>query len=329
LTDLALPPGTVARVLALHRARGAAWLRELPSRVDALAEQWDLVHVGRSFTDARVGLVAPARRGDGTPVVLKVVPSSEWLQHEAHALAHWRGCGAVRLEAADLQHSAILLERVFPGLSLATMCASDDRAATTIAADVVAQLRAVPGNGSLRPDLPRNDAHALPAIEGWIERLQTAPDEHPLRGLRDACTRAYAIATELLADAEPHVLLHGDLHHDNLLSAGRVPRLAIDPKGVMGPPEVEFAALLRNPRTFLMSQPRPVAVIADRLAVLSERSGDDPRRLAAWGFALAVLAAAWSLEDREGAPDARRWLACAEVLRAAGDARPARSGARS
>jgi streptomycin 6-kinase len=124
------------------------------------------------------------------------------------------------------------------------------------------------------------------------------------------------------------VLLHGDLHHDNLLSAGRAPRLAIDPKGVMGPPEIEFAALLRNPRSFLLAQPRPVAVIADRLDVLSERSGDDPRRLAAWGFALAVLAAAWSLEDREGAPDARRWLACAEVLRAAGDARPARSGVR-
>jgi streptomycin 6-kinase len=58
---------------------------------------------------------------------------------------------------------------------------------------------------------------------------------------------AESLFRELIASSESPVLLHGDLHHFNILSARRQPWLAIDPKGVAGEPAYEPGALLRNP----------------------------------------------------------------------------------
>src|SRR6266567_3540278 len=56
------------------------------------------------------------------------------------------------------------------------------------------------------------------------------------------------------SSAEP-VLVHGDLHHDNVLSSARAGWLAIDPKGVAAEPAYETAAMLRNPRSKLQQHP--------------------------------------------------------------------------
>ena len=101
----------------------------------------------------------------------------------------------------------------------------------------------------------------------------------------------------LLASSAGPVLLHGDLHHENILSAARQPWLAIDPKGVCGEPAYEVGALLRNPMPRLLDHPAPARLLARRLDLLAEVLGIDRRRLAAWGYAQAVLSAWWSLED--------------------------------
>jgi len=304
LPDPLLPPDVVANVLAACGELGAAWLRRLPEHLDAATAGWGLTEDGPPYAEASLGLVLPVRGPGGAPLVLKLSPPTEWLAHEARALAHWAGAGAVRLEAADLSRGALLLERAVPGTTLATLCPVDDRAATEAAAEVVARLRATSG----RP------AEALPALASWTERL--GADWGAFPELASACRDARAMVSELFADAARTSVLHGDLHHHNLLRAERLPWLATDPKGITGPPEAEPAALLRNPRRFVLSHPRPAALLADRLSVLAERLGDDVRRLAGWGYALAVVAAAWAAEDQQG-DEVRRWLACAESLRAA------------
>lgn len=267
---------------------------------------------GPPYAEASLGLVVPVRGRDGTPLVLKLTPPAEWLAHEARALAHWAGGGAVRLEAVDLSRGALLLERAVPGTPLADLCAPDDRAATAAAADVIARLRATSGPARA----------PLPGLASWIDPLESACTADAMPGLARVCREARALAAELLADAADASVLHGDLHHHNLLSAERAPWLAADPKGITGPREAEPAALLRNPRRFVLSHPNPVALMSDRLDVLAERLGDDVRRLAGWGYALAVVAAFWAAEDQQE-DDVRRWLACAEPLRAAAHARGA------
>ncbi|HEX6373970.1 MAG TPA: aminoglycoside phosphotransferase family protein [Longimicrobium sp.] len=306
MPDPILPGDVADRVVGAYGEHGAAWLRELPGHLASVAAGWGLVEDGPPYAEASLGLIIPVRGRDGTPLVLKLSPPAEWLEYEARALAHWAGGGAVRLEAADLSRGALLLERAVPGTPLADLCARDDRAATAAAAEAVTRLRATPGPPS----------ETLPGLASWVAALRAPYIADAPPALAAACRDASAIAAELLADASDVSVLHGDLHHHNLLRAERAPWLAADPKGVTGPREAEPAALLRNPRRFVLSHPNPVALLSDRLDVLAERLDDDVRRVAGWGYALAVVAACWGAEDQEE-EEVRRWLACADAIRAA------------
>jgi streptomycin 6-kinase len=59
-------------------------------------------------------------------------------------------------------------------------------------------------------------------------------------------TASKECALRLFAQSTTSVLLHGDLHHDNILHDGNA-WVAIDPKGLIGDPAYEIAPLLCNP----------------------------------------------------------------------------------
>jgi streptomycin 6-kinase len=111
--------------------------------------------------------------------------------------------------------------------------------------------------------------------------------------------------------AEP-MLLHGDLHHDNILAAQREPWLTIDPKGLVGEPAYETGALLRNPLPQLLEVPQPGRVLARRVNQLAEELDFDRARVRGWGLTQAVLSAWWSVEDFGDVSDFA--IACAELL---------------
>ena len=107
-------------------------------------------------------------------------------------------------------------------------------------------------------------------------------------------------------------MLHGDLHHFNILSAERELWLAIDPKGVVGEPAYEVGAYMRNPWPQLLSQPGVSTIMSRRLDVFSEELGIERQRLRGWAFAQAVLSAWWSYEDHGQVSE--HALACAALL---------------
>ena len=113
------------------------------------------------------------------------------------------------------------------------------------------------------------------------------------RGLVERSWRWYA---RLAASQRRPRLLHGDLHHYNILRDSRRGWVAIDPKGVIGEIEYELGAGFRNP-----GQP-PVyyaarEVVEQRLRILSARLDIVPERVLAWAYAQAVLSAIWLVED--------------------------------
>jgi streptomycin 6-kinase len=290
-------------VVGLYGQAGARWLDRLPSIVADCAARWSLT-VGPPFEPLSYNLAAPAIRADGTRAVLKVgVPNPE-LVTEIAALRVFDGHGAVLLLAVDAERGALLLERIEPGRPLSSL--PDDAEATAIAARVMRQLwRPVPAE------------HPFPTVHRWaagLERMRRRFDGGCGPFPAPLVSMAETLFADLLASMAEPVLLHGDLHHQNILSARRRPWLALDPKGVVGEPAYEVGALLRNPVPRLLNHTQPGRLLARRVDQLAEALGFDRRRLWGWGVAQAVLAAWWSYEDATGGW--ARWIACAEHLAA-------------
>ncbi|MBU0495285.1 MAG: aminoglycoside phosphotransferase family protein [Chloroflexi bacterium] len=297
-----LVPDNLARTLVeLHGDRGVEWLADLPALIAHCAQRWSLT-VLPPFEPLSYNYVAPAVRADGTEAVLKLgVPNPELLT-EIEALRLFDGRGAVRLLGADAEQGILLLERLRPGNPLTTV--DDDEEATRIAAGVMHRLwRPAPAE------------HPFPTVARWAlgfdrMRRRFTGGTGPLPpALVDRAERLFA---DLLASSDEPVLLHGDLHHENIRRAERVPWLAIDPKGVVGEPAYEVGALLRNPFPHLLDEPDPGRLIARRADILAEELGLDRTRLLQWGVAQAVLSAWWSVEDHGSGWE---WaIRCAEVI---------------
>ena len=287
----------------LHGPRGEAWLRALPETIAGLEQRWDF-RAGPPFPNLSYNYAAPVELLDecATPAVLKLgVPGDGAAVGEIEALRLYAGKGIARLLQADPPASALLLERLRPGVMLSTL--EDDAAATRIAAGVMRQLwRPAPG------------AHGFDTVAGWVagmRRLRTmfSGGTGPLPAHQVDLAEHYF--AQLLADDQDFVLLHGDLHHYNILSAERQPWLAIDPKGLVGPAGYDVGALLHNPFDFL-DVPDPGRKLAHRVAILAEMLGLERRVVVRWGVAVAMLSAWWSVEDHGERDDAM--LRCADLL---------------
>ena len=77
-------------------------------------------------------------------------------------------------------------------------------------------------------------------------------------------SKAKHLRDDLLKSTTKEVLLHGDLHHDNILQNGGS-LLVIDPKGFIGDPAFEPAAYLCNPIPELLQENQPREIITNRI----------------------------------------------------------------
>ncbi len=280
---LPIPPEFARTTHEVFGEDGRAWLEGLPAAVDALARRWSFTP-GHPFA-LSYNYVLRGWRAGGQPVVFKIgVPRPE-ITREIEALRCYDGRGICRLLEADVEAGAMLLEALRPGTMLAEL--DDDELATAIGAGVM--------QGLFRP-LPKE--HPFVPVETWaadLEAIPRFPGGTPLpAGLVD---RARGLFAELFASAAPPVLIHGDLHHFNILAAGREPWLAIDPKGMAGEPAYEVGAFLRNPFPAFPARPDAGRLLARRVDQFAERLDLDRGRLIGYGIAQAVLSAWWSVED--------------------------------
>ena len=279
---------------------GRRWLETLPETIETLTARWDLT-VGDPYP-LSFNWVAPARRADGTAAVLKLgVPESGHLLSEATALTAFDGAGAVRLLDRDDERGALLLERAEPGATLRTLVRDHDEQATGILIATMRRLhRPAPPGIALEPLEQRAEDFAA-----HRERYRGRDPFPP--GLVDQAMTLYA---DLCASAPARVVLHGDLHHENILAAGREPWLAIDPHGVAGDPGSELGPALYNP---LDGDEPTLRLLPARVEQFADGLGMPLDRVVAWGFAQAVLSEVWDADG--GVPRPGRALEVALALR--------------
>lgn len=242
--------------------------------------RWGLSPDGDPITTPAAQLL-PVMRG-AEPAMLK-------LSHEEDErlggvlMEWWDGEGAARVLARD--DAAILLERATGPASLADMARSGrDDEACRILCTTAARLHA-PRHKSL-PDL-------IP-LDHWFRELEPMARTHG--GILARCAET---ANVLLAKPREVGVLHGDLHHDNVLDFGARGWLAIDPKGLIGERAFDFANIFTNPD--LADPTRPVATepgcFARRLNVVIEAAKLERQRLLLWILAWTGLSASWFLSD--------------------------------
>jgi streptomycin 6-kinase len=274
---------------------GEEWLAALPRLAAECAEQWDL-RLGDPFEPATISLVVPVERSDGTPAVLKITFPEQETEHEAAALAHWKGDGAARLLEADAGRRALLAERLAPARKLNAL--PDEAVANTIAAGVLQRLWSKPA----APDAPFIRLEDV--VDDWAVVNERRPPTQP-----QLVDLAAALVRELLPSPGEPVVLHQDSHTGNMLLDEQRGWLAIDPKPLVGERAFDCAALVRDRRNELMVEPHPLARIRRRLDQLSEELELDRERIRGWAV---VHAVAWGGETGPGWDPAM--VACAGWL---------------
>ena len=243
---------------------------------DDYLDRWQLEPDGEPISTATSRLL-PVRH-DGMPAMLKVATESEE-RRGADTMTWWDGEGAAHVLAHE--DDTLLMERAEGPTSLVEMALGGrDDEATRIMCQVAARLHAP----RMRPLPP-----SLVPLPEWFAALDPAAARY--RGILE---QAAATARHLFAAPRDIVVLHGDIHHGNILDFGSQGWLAIDPKGLLGERTFDFVNILRNPDAQVALTPgrfsRQVTVVADA-------AGLDRTRLLQWTLAFTGLSAAWILGD--------------------------------
>jgi streptomycin 6-kinase len=209
---------------------------------------------------------------DGRPAFLKVTNQPEELVG-LRALEQWDGNGAVRVLARD--GNAILLERA--GQTLRSLVI-DDASATQVLCDAAQRLHT---------NSPR-DLDGFPTLQTWFSSLfdDATPRFDQVRGMADP----------LLERSTPPVLLHGDLHPENVLNGGDRGWLAIDPKGIVGAREFDYCNIFTN-----WTPQEAIGHFDARLDLVARVASIDRIDLLHWVASWSALSGIWHLEDGDEA----------------------------
>jgi streptomycin 6-kinase len=244
--------------------------------------EWRLEPDGAPFSTPS-SVLAPVRFA-GAPAMLKIARVEEELVGN-RVMAWWDGNGA----APVLRHDgeALLLERAQGSRSLAAMAVAgrkSDDDATRILCVMAARLHAATGTAGAPPAGPRS-------LEDWFRDLFVYS-----QGTTGFYARAARIARELLAVPRDVVVLHGDLHHGNVLDFGVHGWRAIDPKGIIGDRGFDFANILCNPDgEVAMRRGR----LERQVGVIADAAGLAPDRILRWTVAWCGLSTTWFVLDNQ------------------------------
>jgi streptomycin 6-kinase len=240
-------------------------------------ESWRLRPDGPGFSTEFGSLLMPVI-GGGRRGMLKIAGGEEERRGGA-LMVWWAGEGAARVLAHG--GAAILLERAMGPDSLEAMAlAGQDDAAAAILCQVA---------GGLHAPRDRPPPDSLVPLPIWFRQLEPAAQTHG-----GVLAKSAAAARELLGEPRDVVVLHGDLHHGNVLDAGERGWIAIDPKGLIGERGFDFANIFHNPTRELALAPGRMQRLIGIVAALA---GLEPVRLIKWILAYSGLSAAWSLDS--------------------------------
>ena len=275
-------------IISMYNDEGKEWLDSLPEITSKIANEHNLSGL-TPVNNMTFNYVASGYQND-KPIILKMGMNSKALVKEVLCLKAFALASAAEVIAHD--NNMIIMQRAVPGFTLKNHFPDNDMDATKILCEKLKEL--------YKASIPEShNLYHLSELFKTLDQKLDIPDE--------ILSKAKHLRDKLLSTTTEEVLLHGDLHFDNILKNGDSESrrssksedgwLVIDPKGFIGDPAFEPAAFLCNPIPAVLQENKPRELIENRINICSAELGIDAQRITDWLYAKSVLCWAWSLED--------------------------------
>lgn len=260
---------------------GAEWLESINDTIGLAEKRWG-IEVTETVA-AGFALVLKAKTPTGASVHLKLFPEESIFAHQKAALDLYQGNGSVGLLAADEETKTLMMK------SLDGTPPPPEHEAQAVA-EIMKKLHSAP--------IPPEQAKELTPLEAYLGVIYTASPEIP-QEFAGVAEKARYLLKRLLETTNPEdvVALHADLHPSNIIGTpGNW--VSIDPAGVSGDRNFDFARFMIGPETALVDSPDPKKMLDDRLSH-AVNQGYDPERIKQWAFVCAAAMIIWTY----GKPD--------------------------
>lgn len=243
-------------------------------------ELWD-IQITKALADLSWNFVAETNKG----TIIKIGPNKDEINSEAKCLAAFHGNFCCKMIDHNEDIGALHIEKLSSTLTSNEDLTEYDQ--SVICAELI-------------HNLPKEfeNLSEFKSVGSWLKRISTKSNIGNIE--KSVIDKAQYIATELMQDnSTPAVLLHGDLHHGNIMRKASGIWSCIDPKGVVGDRVYEVGAFIRNPIPRIYKLDNLRSIIDSRICIFEEIIGYDRKKMQAWSFVQSVLSYLWFLDDDE------------------------------
>jgi len=253
------------------------WIEELKGHLDYFISKWSLKDI--QVMDLSYNMVIGANSSLHGDIVLKIcLPGFEFLT-EYYALKELNREMMVRLIDVDIERRALVLDNLKPGHTLWQL-PYDQR--LDYAADILYKT-------------PSTDfTYDYPTFLAFTEKMDGyVKEKSPDHKMNDHLQYLIDHFEDLNVDNNPVSLLHGDLHHGNILLDDQW--TVIDPKGMIGYRSLEVGRYMNN-----QVGEKGIDVdqsIEDMIKSFSRRFNLDEKTMLLSFYADLVLSTSWYFED--------------------------------
>jgi streptomycin 6-kinase len=223
--------------------------------------------------------------------VVKLGRNLNDLNREVETLrAYLAGC--VKIIDYQPDDLLLMLEFIEPGTPLSQIVRSgNDEAATRIIANKIIELH---------ENFDESSKAKLPHLSSLKKDILVLKD----RIENAQFTQLERKFFELTETRSTDVVLHGDLHHDNILKNG-ASWIAIDPHGYVGDATYDVGAMIYNPFFIFENIQNLNQIVNSRIVILAEELKVEYRHILDWAYCKCLLSAAWEVEDLGRLPQIR------------------------
>ncbi len=252
-------------------------------RSESLIFEWELTNVVwmKGVSTARVAFCD----SPFGPSVLKVGIYDSNVGPESRALVHFGDKICPILYKVSTERNALLIERLETAGDLATLYPAAHREIeiwTSLYRSITSR--------------PHADLD-FPKLSDYAKVFHAVEKVSPSAAVTSLLKAAHNEQDILMGPRDDQRVLHGDMHHFNILLNSACQTRLIDPHGVVGNPLYEIGAFLRNPMTRFYHDPGLEDRALERIGILASSMSSPREVVSLMGFYGVVFSLAWDLDE--------------------------------